>query len=103
MVPVERTTELSDSIPVYEQPQRLAYSQRDEVANVIKEVQNNDFIEPSHSQYGSPVVPVVKRNGQIRLCCDYRKLNAKTIPRQFPLSRTDELIDNMRGSSIYCY
>ena len=100
-VPIEHTIELSDSVPVYEQPRRLPYSQREKIADVIRDLQDNNFIETSHSQYGSPVVPVVKRNGQIRLCCDYRKLNAKTIPRQFPLPRADELIDNMRGSSIY--
>ena len=100
-VPIEHTVDLTDSVPVYEQPRRLAYSQRNEILNVINELQEKEFIEPSHSQYGSPVVPVVKRNGQIRLCCDYRKLNAKTIPRQFPLPRADELIDNMKDSSIY--
>ena len=100
-VPIEHRIELSDGTPVYESPRRIAYSQREQISKAIDELQVKDFVGPSRSQYGSPVIPVVKRNGEIRLCCDYRKLNAKTIARQIPLPRVDELIDNMRNSSIY--
>ena len=89
-IPIEHSIELSDVTPVYQLPRRIAYRQREQISKAIDELQAKDFVEPSRSQYGSPVVPVVKRNGEIRLCCDYRKLNAKTIARQFPLPRVDE-------------
>ena len=40
---------------------------------------NKQWITNSHSEYSSPVVAVRKKDGTLRLCCDYRKLNAKTI------------------------
>ena len=100
-VPIEHSIELSDVTPVYEPPRRIAYSQREQISKAIDELQAEEFVEPSRSQYSSPDVPVVKHNGEIRLCCDHRKLDAKTTARQFPLPRVYELIDNMRNSSIY--
>ena len=70
-VPIEHSIELSDVTPVYEPPRRIAYSQREPISKAIDELQAKDFVEPSRSQYGSPVVPIVKRNGEIHLCCDY--------------------------------
>ena len=43
-----------------------------------------DVIEPSVSPWGFPVV-ISYRNGKPRLVIDYRKLNAKTIPVEFPI------------------
>ena len=100
-IPIEHSIELSDVTPVYDPPRTIAYSQPEQISKAIDELQAKDFVEPSRSQYSSPVVPVVKRNGDVRVCCDYRKLNAKTIARQFPLPCVDELIDNMRNLSIY--
>ena len=68
---IEHSIELSDITPVYEPPRRIAYSQREPISKAIDELQAKDFVEPSLSQYGSPVVPIVKRNGEIDLCCDY--------------------------------
>ena len=72
---------------------RIAYSQREQISKAIDELQAKEFVQS--------VVTVVKRNGEICHCCDYRKLNAKAIAKQFPLPCVDELIDNMRNLSIY--
>ena len=70
-LPIEHSIELSDVTPVYEPPRRIAYSQREPISKAIDDLQAKDFVEPSRLQYGSPVVPIVKRNGEIHLCCDY--------------------------------
>lgn len=56
-------------------------------------------IEPSKSPWGFPVV-VVYRNGKPRLVVDYRKLNAKTIPDEFPIPRQSEIIQSLSGSQV---
>ncbi|RDB18869.1 hypothetical protein Hypma_014481 [Hypsizygus marmoreus] len=56
-------------------------------------------IEPSASPWGFPVV-VVYRNGKPRLVVDYRKLNAQTIPDEFPIPRQSEIIQALSGSQI---
>ena len=70
-LPIEHSIELSDVTPVYESPRRITYSDREPISKAIDELQAKDFVEPSRLQYGSPVVPIVKRNGEIHLCCDY--------------------------------
>ena len=51
--------------------------------------------------YSSPVVAVKKKDGSLRLCCDYCKLNLKTIPDQHPLPRIQNIIDNSCHNNIF--
>ena len=52
----------------------------------------------SQSDHASAVVLVRQRSGALRLCCDYRALNAKTIKDAHPLPRIDESMDAMKGA-----
>lgn len=52
-------------------------------------------IEPSQSEWASPVVLVSKPGGGLRFCVDYRKLNAMTIKDSYPLPKMDESIDSL--------
>ena len=56
------------------------------------------FIEPSTSEWRSPVVLVKKPDGSWRFCCDYRKLNAVTRPQSFPLPRLEDVWDAVGAS-----
>jgi hypothetical protein len=49
-----------------------------------------EVIEPSVSPWGFPCV-VVHRNGKLRLVVDYRKLNERTVPNEFPIPRQSEI------------
>ena len=45
----------------------------------LDELLSKGFIEPCVSEWGSPVLFVRKPNGSLRMVCDYRALNAKTV------------------------
>ena len=59
------------------------------------------FIRPSASPRGAPILFVQKKDGSLRLCIDYRQLNQVTIKNKYPLPRVDDLLDQLRGASVF--
>lgn len=53
------------------------------------------------SSYSFPVVCVRKKDGSLRLCCDYRELNRKSVPDQHPIPRVQNMLDSLGGSSWF--
>ena len=97
-LPFEHEIKLKDKVPVSAPPRWVTYSQREEIDKQIKSLLERGFIEPSHSPYGSPIISVVKPNGQLHICPDYRALNKKTIPRMYPIPWVEHLIERLGGS-----
>ena len=65
----------------------------------VKYLLENDFIEPSQSNYSSPCILVPKSNGTYRMCTDYRKVHSDK-NRLFSKPRIDDCIDKV-GNSKY--
>ena len=62
------------------------------------------FIRPvKQATWLSPIVVVPKKNGKIRVCVDYRKLNAATVTDAFPLPFTDGVLDAVAGHEVYSF
>lgn len=66
-----------------------------EIERQVEELLDNGIIEPSTSEWQSPVVLVKKKNGTYRFAVDYRKLNAVTKPMSFPLPRLEDVFDSL--------
>ena len=58
-------------------------------------------IQPSDSPWSSPIVLAKKKDGSVRFCIDYRKVNAITRKDAYPLPRIDETLDTLAGSKLY--
>ena len=58
-------------------------------------------IEPSNSEWAAPVLFAPKKDGRLRFCIDYRKLNTMTIKDSYPLPRMDECIDTLGDARIF--
>ncbi|KAL7861661.1 hypothetical protein SRHO_G00131020 [Serrasalmus rhombeus] len=89
---VEHEIPLLDDVPVRQRYRRLPPSQYDLVKAHIQELVECGIAKTSCSPYSSPVV-VQKKDCSIRLCVDYRQLNAKTRKDAFPLPRIEESLD----------
>ncbi|GJS79276.1 putative reverse transcriptase domain-containing protein [Tanacetum coccineum] len=87
--------------PVARAPYRLAPSEMKELSEQLQELSNKGFIRPSSSPWGAPVLFFKKNDGSFRMCIDYRELNKLTVKNRYPLSRIDDLFDQLQGSSIY--
>ncbi|KAK1681686.1 hypothetical protein QYE76_042534 [Lolium multiflorum] len=59
------------------------------------------LIRPSASPWRSPVLFVDKKDGAIRLCTDYRKLNDVTIKNKYPLPKIEDLFDQLTGATVF--
>lgn len=92
---------LKDDEPVTAAFRRIPPSQFQEVKEHIQGLLDKNIIHRSNSPYASPVVIVWKKDGSIRLCVDYRKLNAKTKMDAWPLPRIDDSLDALGGSSWF--
>nr|XP_041632327.1 uncharacterized protein LOC121502695 [Drosophila kikkawai] len=99
--PVQMKIILKDEIPVYQHPWRFPVCDQKTVNDQVKEWLSEKIIQPSTSEYASPVVLVSKKNGKKRLCCDYRKLNEKIIRDNFPMAHMETVLDKLQGSKIF--
>ena len=71
-------------------PEKSAYLKK-ELADLVE----LGIIEESCSPWASPIVMVPKADGKLRLCTDFRNVNAVTIPDPYPLPRIEDLIDRI--------
>jgi hypothetical protein len=72
-----------------------------ELKKQITKVQDNEFIHPSSSPWGAPVLFVEKKDGTQQMCVDYHSLNEVTIKNKYPLPQIEDLFDQMNGASVF--
>nr|GEW73992.1 putative reverse transcriptase domain-containing protein [Tanacetum cinerariifolium] len=87
---------VSGAAPVARAPYRLAPSQMRELTVQLQELLEKGFIHPSLSPWGAPVLFVKKKDGTFRMFIDYRELNKLTIKNHYPLSRIDDLFNQLQ-------
>jgi hypothetical protein len=71
------------------------------VSGILDEKQRRGIIGESDSPWSFPVVLVRKKNGELRFCVDYRRLNNLTKKDCFPLPRIDDTLDKLAGAKWF--
>lgn len=82
-------------------PYRYNPAQKDEIEKQVAELLKNGMIQVSTSPFASPVLLVKKKDGDWRLCVDYRRLNAFTVKDKYPLPVIDEFMDELVGAKWF--
>ncbi|GFW17482.1 retrovirus-related Pol polyprotein from transposon 297 [Trichonephila clavipes] len=91
---------LSDEKPIAQRSRRLSLPEKREVEKQIDEWLEQGIIRESCSDFSSPVVVCKKKDGTMRLCIDYRKLNKKIIKDRYPLP-IEEVLDKLGNGKIF--
>uniref|UniRef100_A0A2N9FGV7 Integrase catalytic domain-containing protein n=1 Tax=Fagus sylvatica TaxID=28930 RepID=A0A2N9FGV7_FAGSY len=87
------------------QPARTFHTEVEaQITQEVKKLLAAGFIKPiQHPRWLSNIVPVKKKNGQIRCCVDFRNLNKACPKDEFPLPNMDLLIDSAAGSAMFSF
>jgi len=72
-----------------------------ELKKQLNDMLQKGLIRPSASPWGSLVLFMDKRDGTIRMCVDYRKLNEVTIKNKYPLPKIEDLFDQLNGARVF--
>uniref|UniRef100_A0A0E0D2Q3 RNA-directed DNA polymerase n=1 Tax=Oryza meridionalis TaxID=40149 RepID=A0A0E0D2Q3_9ORYZ len=86
--------------PISKRPYRMPANELEELKKQIRESQDKGYVRPSSSPWGAPVL-FVKKKESMRMCVDYCSLNEVTIKNKYPLPRTDDLFDQLKGANVF--
>eukprot|EP00253_Pinus_taeda_P003862 PITA_03862 len=101
VIPLGSYDILIRAAPVSRAPYRMSVPELTELKMQLQELLDKEYIRPSMSPWGAPVLFVKKKDGALRMCIDYRQLNKLTIKNKYPLPRIDELFDQVKGATVF--
>ena len=93
--------ELTDEVPFKQRHRRIPPSMYEEVKNHLHQLLASSVIRKSHSPWASNVVLVRKKDGKLRVCIDFRQLNARTIKDSYALPIIEEILECLAGSKYF--
>jgi len=88
-------------IPLSKAASRMAPTELKELKTQLDELLKRGYIMPSTSPCEDPVLFVNKKDGTLKLCIDYRKLNKTIVKNQHPLSLIDNLFHQLKGTRTF--
>uniref|UniRef100_A0A3P9MEE5 Gypsy retrotransposon integrase-like protein 1 n=1 Tax=Oryzias latipes TaxID=8090 RepID=A0A3P9MEE5_ORYLA len=92
---VQHTIHTGDAPPIKERYRPLPPAMYKEMKTLLADMLEKGVIRDSCSPWAAPIVLVRKKDGSLRFCVDYRKLNAVTHKDAFPLPRIEETLTNL--------
>jgi hypothetical protein len=105
-LPLKRDIDFSINLmpgatPVSKAPYRMSMLELKELQLKLEELMKKGYIHLSISPWGASVLFMKKKDGTLRLCIDFRKLNKVTVNNKYPLPRIDDLFDHLKDAKIF--
>lgn len=97
----EMKIELNSQRPVVYRPYRLSHHEREKVRAMVDDMLQAGIIRESVSSYASPIILVRKKDGNMRLCVDYRQLNSITVKERYPMPVIEDEISRLSGQAWF--
>ena len=98
---MEHEIKLTDGPYIREKPRPIPAKDFEDARQHIQALLDAEIIKPSSSPYASPIVLVRKKNGKLRLCIDYRKVNSRTIRDSYPIPKISEIFTALHGAQWF--
>jgi hypothetical protein len=99
---VEFIIELQPSTaPISRRPHKMTPKELAELKVQLNELLDKGYIHPSSSPWSCPTLFMKKKDQSLRLCVDYRPLNAVTVKNKYSLSRIDILFDQLVDARVF--
>jgi hypothetical protein len=92
-----------DATPKFHKARAVPYALRDKVNADLDRLQQEGIIEPvKYSKWAAPIVPVIKPNGSLRICGDYKTtVNAASKQDKYPLPRIEDIFSRLEGGTTF--
>lgn len=101
MTAVTHSVSTGDAPPIRQRHRRIPPQVFQEVKKHVQDLASQGILRESCSPWASPAVIVVKKDGSIRFCCDYRRLNKVTCKDAYPLPRVEESLDALGNAQLF--
>ena len=98
---IEHKIIIDNTGPIKQRYRRFPGPLREEIQVEVDKLLSRGIIEPSQSAWSSPLVPVRKKTGQLRLCIDYRMVNAHTRKDSYPLPHLGDAISRFKDMKYF--
>ncbi|KAF9752795.1 Retrovirus-related Pol polyprotein from transposon opus, partial [Nosema granulosis] len=95
---VKHKIDTEEAKPIHNKTRRIPVHFTREIGEEIDKNLKLGIIRPSRSPWCSGIVPILKPDGSLRMCIDYRPLNNVTVKDRYPLPRIDEIMDAVAGA-----
>ena len=105
-LPPEREVDLSIKVvhgmtTISRAPYRMAPTKLKELKTQLLELLDKGFVRPSVLPRGAPVLFVKKKDGTLRMCIDYRQIHKVAVKNKYPLTRIEDLFDQLKEASAF--
>jgi hypothetical protein len=92
---------LPGTTPISRRPYRMPLNELAELKVQLNELLKKGLIRPSSSLWGCPAIFVKKKDQSLRMCVNYRPLNAVTVKNKYPLPCIDILFDQLSKAKVF--
>lgn len=99
---IEHHINTGDEMPIKLRSRRLPQAQHDMAKVEIDKMLEKGVITESDSPWAAPIVLVSKKDGSLRFCVDYRRLNDITKKDSYPLPNIEDTFDALAGANYFC-
>uniref|UniRef100_A0A3P9KG95 Gypsy retrotransposon integrase-like protein 1 n=1 Tax=Oryzias latipes TaxID=8090 RepID=A0A3P9KG95_ORYLA len=97
---ISHSIRLKDGRPIRQRPYRVPQKLVGRLNDEVRKMLELGVIEPSNSEWSSPVVIVPKKDDSLRICIDFRKLNAVSEFDAYPMPRIDDLLEKIGAANF---